>query len=187
MRSRLDEAFDAVPRVEYLPIEQRRFAHEDRPLPIGYSATNSQPSTVRFMLQTLDAQPGDKVLDVGSGSGWTAALLGNLVSPGGVVVGVDIVPALVEMARKNHGNRMPMVSFRLGSPGSYGWPEDGPYDKILVSADAGRIPVELEEQLSVGGRMILPAAQRLWVVERTEDGDLVRHTAPGRFSFVPLR
>ena len=95
----LDDAFAAVPRADFLPPDQRAYAHQDRPLAIGFGATNSQPWTVRYMLRLLDARPGDRVLDVGSGSGWTAALLGWLVGEAGEVVGVDIVSELVAMAR----------------------------------------------------------------------------------------
>ena len=80
----LDDAFAAVPRADFLPPDQRAYAHQDRPLAIGFGATNSQPWTVRYMLRLLDARPGDRVLDVGSGSGWTTALLAHLTGPGKV-------------------------------------------------------------------------------------------------------
>ena len=139
------------------------------------------------MLKHLDARPGNRVLDVGSGSGWTSALLGHLVGPTGRVTGVDIVPKLVEMGRRNLGGRMPWVRFELAESGVLGSPDDGPFDRILVSADGGRVPPELEEQLAPGGRMVLPAAHRLWIIERSQDGELNRRTADGLFSFVPLQ
>ena len=121
MSSRLDDAFDAMPRAGFLPADVRRFAHEDRSLPIGHGATNSQPWTVRYMLTALDVPPACRVLDVGSGSGWTAALLGHLVGAGGSVIGVDIVADLVEMSRRHLGGRpRARTGARLGAFGGRG-------------------------------------------------------------------
>lgn len=187
MTSRLQAAFDAAPRAHFLPPDQRANAHIDAPLTIGYGATNSQPSTVRYMLGLLDTQPGDGALDVGSGSGWTTALLGELVGPTGSVIGVDIVEALVEMGRANLGGARPWVRVELSQPGILGWPAGAPYDRILVSADGGRLPGELEDQLAPGGRMVAPVAHEMFVVNRSAQGKLTRRRAPGLFSFVPLR
>ena len=138
-------------------------------------------------LDLLDAQPGQRALDVGSGSGWTSALLGELVGSEGSVIGVDVVPELVAMARENLGSRRPWVRIELAGAHVLGWPDEGPYDRILVSADGGRVPADLESQLAPGGRMILPAASEMMVVERAPDGALTRRRADGLFSFVPLR
>lgn len=154
---------------------------------IGYGATNSQPSTVRYMLELLDVGPGQRVLDVGSGSGWTTALLGELVGPSGTVIGVELVPELVDMARANLADHRPWVRIELARGDALGWPEAAPYDRILVSADGGRVPMQLEAQLAAGGRMVLPAASEMVVVERSTDGRLSQRRAKGRFSFVPLR
>lgn len=187
MSTALDDAFAAVAREDFLPADQRRFAYLDRPLPIGHGATNSQPWTVRHMLTLLDVQPGHRVLDVGSGSGWTAALLGYLVGQGGEVTGVDIVPELVEDARAALGDRYPWVRFELAAPGVLGLPEGAPWDRILVSANAARIPDELEDQLAPGGRMVLPVAGEMTIVERASNGTITRSPTGGLFSFVPLR
>ncbi|QGF22466.1 protein-L-isoaspartate O-methyltransferase family protein [Raineyella fluvialis] len=187
MTTRLEAAFAAVPRADFLPPSVRDFAHVDEPLPIGHGATNSQPWTVHYMLRHLDVRPGDRVLDVGSGSGWTTALLGHLTGETGSVIGVDLEPDLVAMGRANLGQRFAWVRFEVAVRGVLGWPDEAPYDRILVSADAGRVPPELEEQLAVGGRMVLPAAQAMVVVERGESGEITRTPTDGRFSFVPLR
>lgn len=187
MDTRLDDAFAAAPRADFLPRGQRGSAHLDRPLDIGHGATNSQPWTVRYMLARLAPQPGERVLDVGSGSGWTTALLGHLVGPTGRVIGVDIEPALVAMARENLGERWPWVSVTQAAEGVLGRPEDGPFDRILVSAAGHRVPAQLEDQLAPGGRMILPVGHEMVVVERSPEGELSQSPTGERFTFVPLR
>ncbi len=187
MDTRLDDAFAAVPREGFLPPEQRAFADLDRPLPIGYRATNSQPWTVRYMLRLLDAGPGDRVLDVGSGSGWTTGLLGWLVGESGSVVGVDIVPELVAMARGHLGERFGWVRFEVAREGVLGWPDGAPFDRILVSADGGAVPSALVDQLAPGGRMVLPVDGDMVQVDKDGNGRVSRHTTGDRFAFVPLR
>lgn len=189
--ARLDEAFAAVPRAAFLPDAQRGSAHLDQPLPIGHGATNSQPWTVRYMLARLGVRPGQRVLDVGSGSGWTTALLGHLVGPAGGVVGVDVVPELVAMARAHLAGpktvHMDWVRVEQAEPGVLGRPAEAPFDRILVSADGRRVPPELEAQLAPGGRMVLPVAHAMVVVRRGSDGRLTREDTGGLFTFVPLR
>ena len=189
--ARLDAAFAAVPRAAFLPERQRGSADLDQALPIGHSATNSQPWTVRYMLARLDVRPGHRVLDVGSGSGWTAALLAHLAGPEGSVVGVDVVPELVAMAREHLAGidtgGLGAVRIEQAEPGVLGWPAGGPYDRILVSADGRRVPAELEQQLAAGGRMVLPAAHTMVVVQRGSDGTLTRAETGDLFTFVPLR
>ncbi|MBB1513941.1 methyltransferase domain-containing protein [Tessaracoccus sp. MC1627] len=187
MTDRLQKAFDAAPRRQFLPLDQRHLSDLDAPLAIGHGATNSQPSTMRFMLELLDAQPGQRVLDVGSGSGWTTALLAELVGADGLVIGVDITPELVSMGRTNLGGGRPWARVELAQPSVLGWPAEAPFDRILVSADGGRVPPELEDQLAPDGRMVLPADREMVVVHRRPDGAVRRRRAKGLFSFVPLR
>lgn len=186
-RTRVSEAFEAIPRVNFLPPSVRSHAGVDAPLPIGHGVTNSQPWTVRFMLRRLAVPPGARVLDVGSGSGWTTALLAHLTGPTGSVVGVEVIPALVEFGRRNlAGFRLPWARIEPAAPGVLGLPDAGPFDRILVSADAGSIPVELERQLAVGGRLVLPADGVMWTVTR-DDAGWHHHPDPDhRFAFVPL-
>lgn len=186
-RSRVEAAFADVPRAAYLPAALVGRAGEDVPLPIGHGATSSQPSTVAGMLELLEVHPGQRVLDVGAGSGWTTALLAHLVGPDGSVLGVELVPQLVEAAAARlEDSGMPWAGIEVAAPGVLGRPGEGPFDRILVSAMSSQVPEELVGQLSGSGRLVLPVAGRMTVVDR--DGDEVRiHRAPGHYRFVPLR
>lgn len=187
MGDAVDEAFARTPRAGFLLDRDRDRAGEDRPVPIGYDQTNSQPSTVAAMLELLDARPGHRVLDVGAGSGWTTALLGHLVGPQGRVVGVELVPALVASARPRlERSGMPWATIEAPAPGVLGSPEQGPYDRVLVSAMADELPHALADQLAEGGRMVVPVAGRMVVAERS-GGRVRERTAPGYYQFVPLR
>ncbi len=193
MRREMDEtgeriraAFAAVRRVGFLPEDQRAFAADDAPLPIGHGQTNSQPSTVARMLDLLAPEPGDRVLDVGCGSGWTTALLAHLVGPGGAVTGVELVPELTELARRNltaHG--LDDVLVEQADPDVLGLPDRAPFERILVSASAGRFPQPLVEQLAQGGRLVVPVRRSMCVADREGlEGLQVRRV--GRYRFVPL-
>jgi protein-L-isoaspartate(D-aspartate) O-methyltransferase len=185
--NRVISALADVPRAAFLPPDVRSRATVDAPLPIGYGATNSQPWTVQFMLELLHVPAGAKVLDVGSGSGWTTALLAHLSGPGGSVLGVEVVPELVDMGRRHLAAlHQPQARIEAATPGVLGAPDRAPFDRILVSADPGEIPVALEEQLVVGGRMVLPAGDVMWVVDRDADGWHREPVTGYRFRFVPL-
>jgi protein-L-isoaspartate(D-aspartate) O-methyltransferase len=180
--TRLDAAWAACPRTVFLPRSQLRSAARDAPLPIGHGQTNSQPSTVRRMLEELDVHPGQRVLDVGSGSGWTTALLAHLVGPSGSVLGLDRVPALVAsgaaaLARMG----MPWAAIEAAAPGVLGAPHLAPFDRILVSAMAAQIPEELVDQLTPVGIMVVPARGALWRVTPGEQPHRL-----GWYRFVPL-
>lgn len=186
-RARVTDAFAAAPRAGFLPPGVRDRAAVDAPLPIGHGATNSQPWTVRFMLERLRVPSAARVLDVGSGSGWTTALLAHLSGPLGSVTGVEVVPALVEMGRQNLAALdLPWARIEPALPGVLGLPDAGPFDRILVSADAGSIPAELEHQLAEGGRMVIPAAGVMWTITRNHTGLHREPDQEHRFAFVPL-
>ncbi len=185
--SRVIAALSDLPRARFLPAAVRSRASLDEPFPIGHGATNSQPWTVQFMLELLRVPNGATALDVGSGSAWTTALLAELVGPGGSVLGVEVVPELVAFGRANlAGFTLPWARIEQASPGRFGAAASAPFDRILVSADAGTIPAELEAQLAVGGRMVLPAAGVMWVVDRDYEGWHRKPVAGYRFAFVPL-
>lgn len=181
----IDKAFDNVPRENFLPADVRMDAELDMPLPIGYGVTNSQPSTVRKMLEWLDVKPGQNVLDVGSGSGWTSALIGDIVGKQGNVVAVDRVPDLVTFGRENcKQTGITNVSFHKAGK-TFGYKPKAPYDRILVSATASKLPHELTEQLKPGGKLVIPIKSSILVVTKTKGGSLDVEEHPG-FSFVPL-
>ena len=199
---RVAAAFAAVPRAPFLPPDQQRFAGVDRALPIGYDVTNSQPSTVRAMLELLAVRPGDRVLDVGCGSGWTTALLAHLTGPDGHVTGVELIPEVLASCRRALGivpdekHRDPAESgaFRQGLSqielhqalrGELGWPEGAPYDRILVSADAAHVPVPLVAQLTPDGTLVGPVRGRMLRIHR-RPGSPPQVEEHGRYVFVPL-
>jgi protein-L-isoaspartate(D-aspartate) O-methyltransferase len=186
METAVAEAMRAVPRAHFLPRRQRRAADLDQALEVGHGQTCSQPSTVADMLTLLDVRPGLRVLDVGSGTGWTTALLGHLVGPGGVVIGCEIVSQLVELGRKNlAGERMPWTRIEVAEPGVLGRPDDGPFDRVLVSAMSDSLPDTLVAQLVPGGILVIPVLGSMTrvVLDPTGAPQVTRH---GLYRFVPL-
>jgi protein-L-isoaspartate(D-aspartate) O-methyltransferase len=177
-----------VPRHEFVPDRVRGDAYADRPLPIGYGQTISQPFIVALMTDLLRVRPGDIVLEVGTGSGYQAAVLAHLARQ---VYTIEIVPALADSAaarlqRLGYGN----VATRSGD-GYYGWEEAEPFDGIIVTAAASQIPPPLIRQLKPGGRMVIPlgapfALQHLVLVERNADDGRVTTKQLLPVSFVPL-
>lgn len=181
----LEQAFSTIKRTDFLPAGAHSLASVDAPLSIGHEQTNSQPSTVKAMLELLDVQPGHRVLDIGAGSGWSSALLGYLVGEQGEVTGVERIPELVSLARSaNAKQNQPWVQIRQAEGGVLGAPEDAPFDRILVSAMADALPEQLVEQLGEGGVMVIPVADEMLRVRRSGmDTKITRH---GQFRFVPL-
>jgi protein-L-isoaspartate(D-aspartate) O-methyltransferase len=180
-------AFRANPRKGFLPRDQRRQAGYDGPLDIGHGQTNSQPRTVDAMLRLLDVCPGDRVLDVGSGSGWSTALLAYLTGPSGRVIGVELEPDLVGFGSGNLARTgQPWASIQAAAPDALGDAEHAPYDRILVSAEARELPAPLLDQLAPAGRLVMPVAGRMLLVVGEGDGlhTITRH---GGYRFVPLR
>lgn len=186
MTDRLDAAFAAAPRRLFLPRGARWRSDFDGPIQIGRGQTNSQPRTVRDMLTLLDVRPRQHVLDVGSGSGWTTALLAELVGPEGEVRGIELEPDLVEFGSANLAKGpWTWASITTARPGAVGDPDHGPYDRILVSADAREMPQGLLDQLAGEARMVIPLRGTMTLVVRSDGIDEI--TEHGGYRFVPLR
>ena len=183
----VEEAMRRASRADYLPTGVRHAARLDQPLSIGDGVTNSQPSTVRTMVEMLDVHPGHRVLDVGSGSGWTTAILAHLVGPEGSVLGVELIGRLVlESDNVLRAAGLAQARVAQADPDVLGAPEEGPFDRILVSAEASEVPGELVDQLVDGGVMVAVVGDRLVTVTRCGlESEVV--LAPGRYRFVPLR
>ncbi len=179
-------AFAASPRTDFLPRRTRRRAGFDGPLAIGHGQTNSQPATVEAMLRLLDVHPGHRVLDIGSGSGWTTALLAALTGPTGSVLGLEVVPELVATGRANLARQhRPWARICAADPGRLGDPDQAPFDRILVSAQPDELPAELVEQLADPGVLVIPVAGVMLRVSLA--GEVRTVTEHGYYRFVPLR
>ncbi len=185
--ARADEAMQAVRREGFLPLELRGEAGLDQPIELTAGQTCSQPTTVRTMLALLDPEPGDAVLDVGSGSGWTTALLAHLVGATGVVHAVELREDLATWGGQNVAAAgMEWAQVHQADPEVLGWPAGAPYQRILVSAEAQEVPTPLTDQLADGGRLVLPVRGTMTVVEARDGAARVVRTA-GAYRFVPLR
>lgn len=185
---RVLDAFARVPRATFVPERLRAEAELDRPLPIGFGQTISQPFVVAFMTERLELRGGERVLEVGTGSGYQTALLAALARE---VYSIEIVPELAERARAVLLDELGLgnVQLRTGD-GALGWPEAAPFDRILVTAAAPEVPPAWLAQLAPGGRMILPLGeadgdQVLRVVDKGNDGASVEADLL-RVRFVPL-
>ncbi|MDH3745191.1 MAG: protein-L-isoaspartate(D-aspartate) O-methyltransferase [Acidobacteriota bacterium] len=184
---RVLDVLGRVPRHEFVPEALRRHAYLNRPLPIGYGQTISQPYIVAIMTDLLETESGDKVLEVGTGSAYQAAILAGLVDK---VFSIEIIPELGESARRRLSRLgYDNVSTRVGD-GYYGWENHAPFDAIIVTAAAGHVPPPLLDQLEPGGRMLIPvgsafAVQHLMLVTKSDDGEIrSRQVLP--VAFVPL-
>ncbi len=181
----LKDAFVAIDRIDFVPEDYAEEAYEDYPLPIGHEQTISQPTTVAFMLELLDPKEGDRILDVGSGSGWTTALLSHIVGEKGEVVGVERISELVESGKENI-KRYDFKNMKIiKAEKEVGSKSDAPFDKILVSAAAEELPKQLLEQLKVGGTIVIPVYDNLWQVKKTSETN-TEIKKFDRFEFVPL-
>jgi len=178
-------AMRQVPRHEFIPQEFRESAYEDRPVGIGHGQTISQPYIVAFMTEQLAPKPADRILEVGTGSGYQAAILSKLVTD---VFSIEIVPELAERA----GNTLKRLGFdnvrTKAGDGYQGWPERAPFDAIIVTCAPDHIPNPLVSQLKEGGRMIIPVGnlgdQSLYLLEKREGKIERKAVLPVRF--VPM-
>ena len=192
---RIIEAFKKIKRVDFLPEDMKDLAELNEALPIGYGQTISQPLVVAFMLEQLEPKEGDKILDIGSGSGWTSALLGEIVggkslSAGrqGKVIAIDIILELVEFGKNNVAKynfiQKGIVDF-LCADGSKGYEKEAPFDKVLCSAEAKEVPQAWKDQLKIGGRIVTPIGSSIWLFIKKSSQQFQEKEYPG-FVFVPL-
>ena len=184
--TRVLSAMETIPRERFVPPDAQAQAYEDVPLAIGFNQTISQPYIVAYMTEVLDVRDSHRVLEIGTGSAYQAAVLGKLARE---VWTVEIVPELAAAATGQLRNLgLINVHVRLGD-GYSGWPEQAPFDRIMVTAAPDEIPGPLVEQLAVGGRLVIPVGsqggpQWMTVVEKTSSGVLEKRTIP--VQFVPL-
>lgn len=185
---RIIEAFKKIAREDFLPAEIKNLADLNEALPIGYGQTISQPAVVAFMLELLDPRPGDKILDIGSGSGWTTALLAQLAGPKGKIIAIEVIPELKEFGEKNVEKynflEKGVVEF-FCIDGSKGYQKEAPFDRILTSAEAKEVSKEWRDQLKIGGRIVTPIGNSIWLFQKKSEKDFESTEYPG-FVFVPL-
>lgn len=181
-------AFNKVKREDFVLEEFMGDAEGDFALPIGHGQTISQPLTVAFMLELLNPKKGEKILDVGTGSGWTTALLAEMVGPEGKVYGIELLPDLKEFGegnvKKYNFIKEGRVEMFCGD-GTKGLKEKAPFDKILVSAMAGKVPKALKDQLKPRGRMVIPVSGGVSLFIKESSGKFYEKKHPG-FTFVPF-
>ncbi len=188
---RIIEAFKRIRRIDFLPPELKNLAHLNEALPIGYGQTISQPLVVAFMLELLQPKEGEKILDVGAGSGWTTALLSWIVSSNnssGKVIAIEKVPELVDFCKGNiekYNFIKKGIAKVIYGDGAKGYLKEAPFDKILVSASARECYPAWREQLKIGGRIVVPIYNSIWLFVKKNKEEFEEREYPG-FSFVPL-
>ncbi len=195
------EAFRKIKREDFLPArigyaegaaggspDKRDLADLNEALPIGFGQTISQPLVVAFMLELLEPKEGDKILDVGSGSGWTSSLLAEIVGEKGKVIALELVKDLKEFGERNAKKygfiETGRVKF-INQDASEGYEKEAPFDKILASASAQKLPLAWKEQLKINGRIVTPIGNSIWLFVKKTAEEFQETEYPG-FIFVPL-
>jgi len=175
------QAFEKIPRENFVSQNLQKYAYEDRPLPIGKNQTISQPYTIAFMLNLLDLKNNQRILEVGSGSGYVLALMSKL-SKGSEIYGVEKIKSLADnsigVLRKYKNIKV------IHADGTKGLPEEAPFDRVLVSAAAHKIPEKLIDQLKVGGILVIPVTNSIISLKKTKKGNEIKEFSG--FRFVPL-
>jgi protein-L-isoaspartate(D-aspartate) O-methyltransferase len=184
---RVEDAMLGVQRHIFVPLDEVEYAYEDRPLPIGSGQTISAPHMVGMMTEYLALSKGEKVLEIGAGSGYQAAIISRIIGEKGKVITIERIEILVNFARENLKKAGIKNVEVIGGDGSLGFEPEAPYDRICVTCAAPDIPEPLVEQLKVGGRIVIPVGrhtQELYLVEKEEDK--IRKKRMGGVIFVPL-
>lgn len=184
----IEQLFKKIKREDFVLAQDKKHASVDAPLSIGYGQTISQPLTVAFMLELLQPVAGDKILDVGSGSGWQTAMLAQIVGAKGKVFAIERVPELKEMGEQNVSKynfvKKGIVQF-FCADGTKGLAEHAPFDKIIAAASGKKLPVAWKDQLKVGGRIVVPIKDSIWLFVKKSEQEFEEKEFPG-FVFVPL-
>ncbi len=177
------DAFKKVPRENFVEQEYKKHAYANEPLPIREGQTISQPLTVAAMTEALQPRRGQKILEIGSGSGYQAAILAEIIGPRGKIITLERISALVDFAKNN----IKTCNFKtieiIHSDGTNGYPEEAPFDRIIVTASAREIPKALVNQLKEGGRLVIPVGDEMILVEKNKE---IKKTFLGYYAFVPL-
>ncbi|MFH1210467.1 MAG: protein-L-isoaspartate(D-aspartate) O-methyltransferase [archaeon] len=183
------KAMEEIPRHEFLPKELERVAYANSALPIGHEQTISQPYTVAFMLEALELKEGQKVLEIGTATGYNACLIAHIVGKKGKVYTIEIIPELVKMAKKNIKN-MGMKNIEIiKGDGSKGYAKEAPYDRIIVTAGAPDIPKPLIKQLKDKGIIVTPVGNMYsqGMIRARKEGKELKKENLGEFMFVLLK
>lgn len=179
------DAFRNIDRAHFIPAEYADVAYINEPLPIGHGQTISQPLTVAFMLELLRPEEGNKILDIGSGSGWQSAILSEIVGEKGRVFAIELVPELKTLGEKNTGRyNFSRLKFLSGNA-EEGLPEEAPFDRIIAAASCERIPNAWKDQLAVDGRMVVPVKNSIVLLTKDKENHIIEKEFYG-FAFVPF-
>lgn len=182
------KAFKNINRADFVPEELKSLAYLDEALLIGYGQTISQPLVVAFMLEILELKKGDKILEIGAGSGWQTALIANIIGERGKIYSIERIPELYDFAKNNISKynflEKGIVKLILGD-GSKGYKEESPYDKIIAAASADEIPEAWLAQLKINGRVVAPIKNSIFAFGKTSKNKFRKKEYFG-FSFVPL-
>lgn len=185
----ITEAFREVPREEFCTPEQRKNAYLDEALPIIANQTISQPTTVAMMTEALEPKTGQKILEIGAGSGYQAAILSKIVGKNGKIFTIERIPELVEFAKENLKKTGIKNVKIIEGDGTLGLEKEAPFDRIIVTAGAPQVPEKLKEQLKFGGVMVIPVGDRfeqeIFVIKRKSKTEFEK-VSIGPFMFVPL-
>lgn len=180
-------AFRAVDRADFVPANKKLEAYQNYPLPIGHGQTISQPYTVAFMLDLLEPTKGQKILEIGSGSGWQTAMLAHIVGPKGKIYAMELIPELSKFGEVNveqYPDLAKRITF-LAQSAENGLPEHAPFDRIIAAASLKEIQEVWKKQLTIGGKMVFPLRESIYVLTKESDIVFKKEVFPG-FVFVPF-
>ena len=177
------DAFRKVPREEFVEQEYRKQAYVNEPLPIRAGQTISQPLTVAAMTEALQPQKGQKILEIGAGSGYQTAILAEVVRSTGKIITLERKRELAVFARENLKNCGYKNVLVLHSDGKNGYPKEAPYDRVIVTASANEVPKALIDQLKKGGKLVIPVGNEMMLLEKNNE---LKKTFLGNYVFVPL-